>query len=93
VNDSLRTKGLAQSTSPTRRAWLVVTMLNTPAGKPASAPSSASAMAVSGVCIGGLSTIVQPDASAGAALRVIIAAGKFQGVMAATTPTGCRIVT
>ena len=35
-------------------------------------------------------TNVQPAASAGPALRVIIAAGKFQGVIAATTPTGWR---
>jgi len=33
---------------------------------------------------------VQPAASAAAALRVIIAEGKFQGVMQATTPTGSR---
>jgi hypothetical protein len=31
---------------------------------------------------------VQPAAKAGAALRVIIALGKFHGVIAATTPTG-----
>ena len=35
------------------------------------------------------STTVQPAASAGPTLRVIIAAGKFHGVIAATTPTGC----
>ncbi|SGP04351.1 Uncharacterised protein [Mycobacterium tuberculosis] len=45
---------------------------------------------MSGVCSAGLATIVQPAASAGATLRVIIAAGKFQGVIAAVTPTGCR---
>ncbi|MOA53903.1 hypothetical protein D3C78_1774310 [compost metagenome] len=39
----------------------------------------------------GLTTMVQPAASAGAALRVIIAAGKFHGVMAAHTPIGCLI--
>ena len=39
----------------------------------------------------GLITWVQPAASAGAALRVIMAAGKFQGVTAAVTPTGCLI--
>ena len=33
---------------------------------------------------------MQPAASAGATLRVIIAAGKFHGVIAATTPTGWR---
>lgn len=32
---------------------------------------------------------VQPAASAGATLRVIMDMGKFQGVIAATTPTGC----
>ena len=34
-------------------------------------------------------TIVHPAASAAPAFRVIIATGKFQGVMAAQTPTGC----
>lgn len=31
----------------------------------------------------------QPAARAGATLRVIMDMGKFQGVIAATTPTGC----
>jgi hypothetical protein len=31
----------------------------------------------------------QPAASAGAALRVIMALGKFHGVIEAATPTGC----
>ena len=35
----------------------------------------------------------EPAASAGAALRVIIAAGKFHGVMAATTPIGSLLTT
>ncbi len=34
-------------------------------------------------------TTVQPAASAGPTLRVIIAFGKFQGVIAAHTPIGC----
>ena len=38
-------------------------------------------------------TIVQPAASAGPALRVIIAFGKFHGVTAAQTPIGCLITT
>ena len=38
----------------------------------------------------GGSTTVQPAASAAAALRVIIAAGKFQGVTSAATPAGSR---
>jgi len=48
---------------------------------------------VSGVWLAGLTTIVQPAASAGPALRVIMAAGKFHGVMAAHTPTGSRTTT
>src|SRR5699024_12642598 len=36
--------------------------------------------------------MVQPAASAGASLRVIIASGKFHGVTARTGPTGLRWV-
>ena len=60
-----------------------------PSGMPACIASCMSAMQLSGVCSLGLSTTVHPAASAGAVLRVIIANGKFQGVMAPTTPTGC----
>ena len=35
----------------------------------------------------------QPTAMAGDTLRVIMDMGKFQGVMAATTPTGCLMIT
>ncbi len=42
-----------------------------------------------GVAEAGFSTTVQPAAKAGASFLVIIAAGKFQGVMAATGPIGC----
>ena len=44
--------------------------------------------AVSGVSLGGLITTALPAPSAGANLRVIIAAGKFHGVTITTTPTG-----
>ena len=60
---------------------------------PARSASSQSAKAEKGVRSEGLITIVQPAASAAAALRVIIALGKFQGVMAAVTPTGWRMTT
>jgi len=93
VNDSLRTTGLAVSTRPTAAAAVVVTTLNIPFGKPARCASSASASALSGVSSEGLTTTGQPAASAGAHLRVIMAIGKFQGVIAATTPTGWRITT
>ena len=83
----LRTSSCVVSSGPISSGWPVTT-LKTPGGTPASAASSASAKAVSGVCSAGLTTMVHPAASAGAALRVIMAAGKFQGVMAAQTPTG-----
>ena len=62
--------------------------LTTPGGTPASSSSSASASIVSGVSDAGLSTTVQPAASAGAILRVAIAAGKFHGVTSTATPAG-----
>ena len=49
----------------------------------------AARIATSGVCGAGFRTMVQPAASAGAALRVTMAAGKFHGVIAAVTPMGC----
>ena len=70
-----------------------MTTLKTPLGKPARSASSARASAENGVCDAGLSTIVQPAASAGPALRVIIASGKFHGVITATTPIGCLSTT
>ena len=88
VNENFRTSGFCVSSPPTFAGWLVVTTLNTPAGIPARSASSASASADSGVSSAGLITKVQPAASAGAHLRVIIALGKFHGVTAATTPIG-----
>ncbi|MNI95088.1 hypothetical protein D3C73_1532980 [compost metagenome] len=66
-----------------------VTTLNTPAGIPTRSASTASARAESGVKSEGLTMTGQPAARAGAHLRVIIALGKFHGVIAAQTPTGC----
>src|SRR5262245_37798927 len=92
VNVILRTSGLAVS-SPPIGPDSPVTTLKTPFGTPARSPSSASASAENGVAEAGFDTIVQPTASAGPALRVIIAAGKFHGVIAAQTPTGCLMTT
>ncbi|MCY1176048.1 hypothetical protein D9M73_163090 [compost metagenome] len=90
VKDSLRTRELPVSSPPTSPA-LPVTTLSTPAGMPARWASSTRARAEYGVCEAGLRTMVQPAARAGPALRVIIAAGKFHGVIAAVTPIGCLI--
>ena len=70
-----------------------VTMLSTPAGMPARRASTPNAIALYGVSAAGLTTMVQPAARAGAALRAIIAAGKFQGVIAAHTPMASRTTT
>src|SRR5659263_402774 len=69
-----------------------VTRLKTPGGIPASANARATANPVSAVCLDGLTIAVHPAAKAAAAVRAIIYAGKFHGVITATTPTGCRIV-
>ena len=88
VKVSARTMGFEVISAPISRETPVNTE-NTPAGKPARSPSSAMASAESGVSLAGFTTKAQPAASAGPALRVIMALGKFHGVMAATTPTGC----
>src|SRR6185503_6809073 len=80
VKVSMRTRGLEVSSLPITLALPVMT-LNTPLGMPARSASTARASAVNGVSEAGLHTTVQPTASAGATLRVIMAAGKFHGVM------------
>ena len=54
--------------------------------------SSASRSAVSGVCSAGLSTTVQPVASAGPSFHAAISSGKFHGIICPTTPMGSRKV-
>ena len=66
----------------------MVITLSTPAGRPASCIVSASLSIVSGVASAGLTTMVQPAATAGPILRVPIASGKFHGVMNRQGPTG-----
>ena len=92
VKVTLRTRGLEVSSPPIAAASPVM-MLSTPGGTPARSASTAAASAEKGVWPAGLHTSVQPAASAGPALRVIMASGKFHGVIAATTPTGWRSTT
>ena len=89
---TLRSRGSPWRVSLTSRELVVVTTLSTPAGRPASSSTAASASIVSGVCWAGLTTIVQPAAMAGAILRVPIARGKFHGVTNRQGPTGFFIV-
>ena len=90
VNDTMSTRGSVASTD----GHLVgrgETTLRTPGGRSvcsaASRPSSQASQGVSGA---GLSTTVQPAASAGPTLARLIWVGTFHGVIAATTPTGSR---
>ena len=87
VKVSLRTSGLAVSSPPVSPEGPVMT-LQTPGGMPARSASTASARAENGVWLAGRITPVQPAAQPGPALRVIMAAGKFHGVIAAKTPIG-----
>ncbi len=88
VKDSFRTRGEVDSTVPMSRGRPVTTLS---ASMPDSCASTASASAVNGVISEGFTTMAQPAASAAPALRVIMAAGKFHGVMATERPTGsCR---
>ncbi len=66
------------------------TTLKTPGGSPASATRSASSEHESGDHSAGLSTTVQPAASAGAVFQVESMNGAFHGVITATGPAGIR---
>ena len=67
------------------------TTLNTPSGSPASAHSAASSSDAEGSFSDGLSTNVLPQAIASGNIHIGTMAGKLNGVMPATTPTGCLI--
>ena len=67
------------------------TTLNTPSGSPASAHSAASSSDADGSFSDGLSTKALPQAMASGNIHIGTMAGKLNGVMPATTPTGCLI--
>src|SRR5699024_12475009 len=68
-----------------------VTRFTTPLGNPAASKILKISIADKGVSGEGFSTVVHPAARAGANFLVFIELGKFQGVMAPTTPTGLGI--
>src|SRR5258706_16160092 len=70
-----------------------VITLRTPGGSPASAATSPSKSASSGVNGDGFRTIVQPETSAGPSFTRFRKKGKLNGVIAATTPAGSRTFT
>ncbi len=90
VNDTFATPGCATSAAPARPS--PVSTLSTPAGSPARSQIAARRSIVSGVCSAGLTTTVQPAASAGASLCAAVMIGKFHGRISAATPTGSSTV-
>ena len=64
------------------------TKLKTPSGKPASIMISAIWAPMPGVSLEGLSTTVLPVTSAAKVMPARMAAGKFQGGITTTTPSG-----
>ena len=92
VNDIFLTKGFSVNSLPIALADPVIIFI-TPSGNPASFANAPSARAEYGVWLAGLITTVHPTARAGAHFLVIIVLGKFHGVIAPTTPTGCFITT
>ena len=91
VKESFRSRGSPMIGAEMSLDEVPVTTFRTPGGSPHSASSSARASIDSGVCWAGLTTIVQPAATAGPIFRVPIAFGKFHGVMKYEGPTGWRM--
>jgi hypothetical protein len=91
VNEIFATSGCFTSASPASSPKPVTTF-NTPGGKPASPRTRASRRMLRLASSGGFTTIVLPAASAGAIFRAASRSGKFQGTIAATTPSGSRSV-
>ena len=82
VKLNFRMAGSSKNTVESATGSEVGSTWKTSAGPPAATHNSARRMAVSGDCSAGFRTTLHPAARAGAALRVIMAAGKFHGVMA-----------
>ena len=91
VNEILSMPGCSAMAAPTTGPGPGTTW-NAPGGSPASARSSANISAVRGVTDAGLRTTVFPRERAGAIFHMAWSSGKFQGVIAPTTPTGSRRV-
>ena len=91
VKVNLRTIGFSQNSLPISDDRDDGIIDKTPFGKPARSANTPKTSADNGVSAAGRATKAQPAAKAGPALRVIIAFGKFHGVIDAATPMGCFI--
>src|SRR5215207_5611244 len=90
TNDTARTLGFVNSASTA--ALSPCTMLNTPAGNPASFNNFPSRTADSGTFSEGFKINVFPQAIATGNIHSGTIAGKLNGVIPTHTPTGCRVV-
>src|SRR2546426_9130077 len=89
TNETAFTSGCSRiASTATLSPW---TTLKTPSGTPASLSSSATNTDAEGSFSDGLRTKVLPHARAGAHIHMGTIAGKLNGVIPATTPSGCRI--
>src|ERR687889_2371956 len=88
TNDTAATSGCSSSASTA--VLSPCTTLNTPSGRPASAHSSATSIDALGSRSLGLSTKVLPVAIATGCIHIGTMIGKLNGVIPATTPSGCR---
>ena len=77
--------------SPSTATLSPCSTLNTPSGRPASAHSCAISVEAEGSFSDGLRMNVLPQAMAMGNIHIGTMAGKLNGVMPATTPSGCRI--
>jgi hypothetical protein len=87
VNDTRSTPGWVERICAPVGACSVITF-STPGGRSASSAASPSTVASRGVRGLGRSTTVQPVTSAGTTFQRFVVNGKFDGVIAATTPIG-----
>src|ERR1044071_1263377 len=89
TNETAATPGCSSTASTaTLSPW---TTLKTPSGRPASLSSSATNTDADGSFSEGFSTNAFPHAIAGAHIHMGTIAGKLNGVIPATTPSGWRI--
>src|SRR5438067_8970193 len=89
TNETAATSGCSSTASTATLS--PCTTLKTPSGSPASFSSSAVKTDAEGSFSDGFSTKVLPQASAGAHIHMGTIAGKLNGVIPATTPSGWRI--
>src|SRR4249920_2944499 len=89
TNETAAMSGCARiESTATLSPW---TTVKTPSGRPASRSSSAARSDADGSFSEGLSTKQLPHAIAGAHIHMGTIAGKLNGVIPATTPSGWRI--